>query len=229
MRPPSTPLSLVTGALQGRFTKLAQSLGAETSLIETWSSAFIARYTEPQRHYHTLNHVAAMLDCLDKHRDKLSEPLAVELAIIFHDWIYEPQAKENEAESVVEFETYARQIGLDEGLRARVARFIDATKMHQICTDVSYDEKIDLSFFLDFDLEVLGRNWEDYLTYAKQIRQEYSYFNDEEFCSGRVKVLRNFSARERLFFSEEFFKTSEEAARENIRREIELLETSAGA
>jgi predicted metal-dependent HD superfamily phosphohydrolase len=227
MRSSSIPFYSVTKGLQERFDLFVQSLGADPSLSETWSTAFIARYTELQRHYHTVNHVAAMLGCLDKHQHEVSDPLAVELAIIFHDWIYDPQGKKNEAESIVEFETRAKEIQLDKGLTAKVSRFIDATVAHQIGESVPSDEKSDLSFFLDFDLEVLSRNWEDYSTYAKQIRQEYICYNDEEYRSGRARVLRNFLARERIYFSKPFYEASETVARDNLQREIESLETTS--
>ena len=61
---------------------------------------------------------------------------------------------------------------------------------------------------------------------------EYEYADDPEDHSGEVEthVLSvNLSDMATKFLEvEEFFKTSEEPARENIRREIELLETSAG-
>lgn len=34
--------------------------------LTCWPDEFIARYTEPQRHFHTLNHIQAMLRCLDQ-------------------------------------------------------------------------------------------------------------------------------------------------------------------
>jgi predicted metal-dependent HD superfamily phosphohydrolase len=165
-----------------------------------------------------------MLACLDAHRRRISDPLAVELAILFHDWIYEPQGKENEAESVIEFEAFAKQVGLDEGTRAKSARLIDATVKHQIPIDVIPSERSDLSFFLDFDLEVLARDWERYSVYAQEIRAEYSCYNDEEYRNGRIRVLKSFLTRERLFFSEEYFLAGEEAARQNMAKEIKMLE-----
>jgi predicted metal-dependent HD superfamily phosphohydrolase len=152
--------------------------------------------------------------------------MAVELAIFFHDWVYEPLGLANEAESVAEFEAFATELGIEEGLRGRVRRLVEATVKHRMGEDVPESERMDLGLFLDFDLEVLGRGWEEYLTYANQIRIEYSYFGEQEYAKGRANVLRGFLERERLYFSEAFHQEKENVARENISREIERLDST---
>jgi len=96
--------------LRSRFATLTQSLRASSEVCEKWNSAFITRYTEPHRRYHTLAHVGAMLSCLDARRAEISDALAVEIAIYFHDWVYEPEKSTNEEESVVAFERFASNI-----------------------------------------------------------------------------------------------------------------------
>ena len=64
-----------------------------------WWTELERRHTEPQRHYHTLEHLEAMFRHWDAHRDALRDPEAVALAIFFHDIVYQPGRADNEAES----------------------------------------------------------------------------------------------------------------------------------
>jgi len=49
------------------------------------------RYAEPQRRYHTWAHIEALLGWFALRRDHLHDPVAVELAILFHDAVYDPR------------------------------------------------------------------------------------------------------------------------------------------
>jgi predicted metal-dependent HD superfamily phosphohydrolase len=219
--------SSLSSTLHARFAAFALSLGASSKQAETWSTNFVKRYTEPQRHYHTVAHIAAMLKCLDERKAKVTDPVAVELAVFFHDWIYEPRGTANEAESVVVFRSFAKELGIEKSLRGKVVRMIEATIKHELSQNSIAQEKEDLELFLDFDLEVLGRDWEAYMVYAKQIRMEYLCFEDPEYKMGRAKVLKTFLGRDRVYFSESFHTERESAARQNMQREIEKLEAGA--
>ncbi len=67
-----------------------------------------ARYAEPHRRYHSWTHVLACFDA----RDRITGAALpeVDLALLFHDAIYVPLAKDSEARSA--------QLLLDEGRRA---------------------------------------------------------------------------------------------------------------
>jgi predicted metal-dependent HD superfamily phosphohydrolase len=164
-----------------------------------------------------------MLACLDARRAEVADAVSVELAVFFHDWMYEPQGSANEAESVLEFVKFADDAGLGDDMRARVVGMVEATVGHAV-GDVEAEKKGDMQLFLDFDLEVLGRSWAEYEVYAGQIRKEYQCYDDEEYTAGRIKVLKGFLERERVYFSEWFHREKAEIARTNLLREIELLE-----
>src|SRR5262245_56128499 len=53
-------------------------------------------YSEPHRQYHTIEHVASLLQLLDKHGRGVLDRNAVALAILFHDVIYDPTRHDNE-------------------------------------------------------------------------------------------------------------------------------------
>ena len=58
-------------------------------------------YTEPHRHYHTVQHIVECLDLYHQVKKQLEQTLWVELAIWFHDVVYDPQSNENEMRSAL--------------------------------------------------------------------------------------------------------------------------------
>ena len=76
---------------------------------------------------------------------------------------------------------------------------------------------------VDFDLQILGRSWDIYEMYYKQIRKEYRIYPNFMYHPGRKKVLQHFLAKEVIYQTETFRTKYEKQARENIEREIELL------
>lgn len=215
-------------ALKSRFLAVASRLDASPSALRTWSEELVKRYTELQRHYHTLEHVGAMIDLLDECGDSVHDKTAVALSIFFHDWVYDPQRNDNETESVRIFAEFAQAVNLTAPLTERVMHFIERTITHTL-PDVGHAEDGDLALFLDFDLEVLSRQTDDYDRYARQIRREYSHVADNEYRKARAQVLKGFLKRERLYFSDRFFESREGAARRNLEWEISSLGSTAPA
>jgi predicted metal-dependent HD superfamily phosphohydrolase len=149
------------------------------------------------------------------------------LAILFHDIEYDPKAKDNELQSILQFKSFAEDAHLSPSIAESVALFIERTITHTLEGDgdnLLPNTRKDLSLFLDMDLEVLSRQKGEYEKYAHQIRQEYSHFSHQDYCTGRAKVLRSFLERDRLYFSEIFYNQGESAARRNIKEEIQVLE-----
>ena len=83
-------------------------------------------YAEPQRHYHTMKHIEHCLTRFDQCRHQLDTPDAVELAIWFHDVIYQQGACDNEARSAELYLQLSEQAHSAE-LRDRVYNMIMAT------------------------------------------------------------------------------------------------------
>jgi predicted metal-dependent HD superfamily phosphohydrolase len=52
---------------KSRFEKLAASLGATPAQAERWLSTMLNSYGEPHRHYHTIDHVEAMLAAFEEY------------------------------------------------------------------------------------------------------------------------------------------------------------------
>jgi len=205
------------------FTTLLQQFTTSPITIQKWTTLLLTTYTEPHRHYHTTTHVTTMLQHLEYSLPQINNPTAVTLAIIFHNWEYIPHSppRFNEEQSIVHFEFFAAELPLPSPLIQTVKKYILATISHKL--DAEDGEDGDLRLFLDFDLEVLGRERGAYEIYREQIRKEYVNLRDEVYREGRKCVLERLLARDRLFFSERFYERFEKRARENLMWEIGIL------
>ncbi|MCB1151504.1 hypothetical protein KDK88_08125, partial [bacterium] len=137
------------------------------------------RHAEPQRHYHTWAHVRALLDWLDRVRGDLADAAAVELAVLYHDAVYDPRAMDNEARSADLL--LADLAGHVEPARlARARAMILATADHEpVETDdagLANDGLAnDAAHFLDMDLSILGAEPAAFDAYEAAIRREYAF------------------------------------------------------
>nr|XP_034302316.1 uncharacterized protein LOC117681522 isoform X2 [Crassostrea gigas] len=138
-------------------------------LPQKWWGVIEGRYSEKQRHYHTLRHLEEMFQHFDKYFKKLNQPELVVLAIFFHDIIYDPKANDNEEESAEVFSQFSKEAGnLEADKTDAVMKWILQTKSHS----VKENSDKDLQFFLDMDMAVLGRPSEVFFqtTRSMQIR-----------------------------------------------------------
>lgn len=181
----------------------------------------IQRYSEPERAYHNLEHIAQLLQTAETFKARLSDYEAVRMAIWFHDVIYNPLANDNEAESAAFAEKHLARLLLDDNKIEKVKNLILATAHH---TQVSVEGDSDTAFFLDFDLMILGSDLERYKTYTRQIRKEYQAIPDLLYKPGRKRILQRFYEAKRLFKTEEFYLLYEAQAKANLKWELQQLD-----
>ena len=177
------------------------------------------RYAEPQRHYHTWDHIEALLRWFGQRRDHLHDPLSVELAILFHDAVYDPTRSDNEAESA-RLLMDADLPGVDDTVRARAVCMIEATARHEIPEGL---EPADMAEFLDMDLSILGARTDVFDAYEQAIRREYAFVPEALYREARRGILQRFLEREQLYFSDWGRERFEATARVNLHRSIRQL------
>ena len=179
----------------------------------------VALYSEPQRHYHNQHHITDCLEEFDRVKSLASNLGAVELAIWFHDAIYDTQAADNEERSAELAQRCLKQSGADADLIDAVGRLVLATKFHDGLLHP------DAPLLVDIDLSILGRPPERFWEYERQIRAEYDWVDAKLFASKRAEILRRFLARPRLFQTDYYFERLEVPARENLQASIKVLST----
>ena len=175
--------------------------------------AMIRAYEGNDLAYHNLGHIEDCCRLLDGHRSLAEDGVATELAILFHDAVYDPKRRDNEEMSAL----LARDLLKGYRCVELVAELIMDTRHAAIPT--SNDGRL----ICDIDLAVLGRGEEAYAEYARAIRMEYRWVADADFRIGRSKVLAGFLGRRRIFVTDVFHGEYEIAARENLARELHGL------
>lgn len=191
------------------FIEAVEALGGEPT-SEAWA-ALVQAYAEGERAYHDLAHVETTLATA---RLLAGDPGPhVILALLYHDAVYDPRAKDNEARSAVLARSSLASLGLREEDLAEIERLILVTRDH-----ISFDAASVL--VVDADLAILAAPPEEYDRYAAAIRREYAFVPDADYRVGRTRVLEGLLARERLFSSS---RLDENAARANLRQEIAVL------
>jgi predicted metal-dependent HD superfamily phosphohydrolase len=208
------PLDLVQRCWNGLVSRRGcDPLAAEAVLEDT-----VRAYGEPNRHYHTLHHIAALLALLD--RQDPADRDALTLAILFHDVVYDPTRQDNEEASAAWAAARLASLGFPEDLRTRVARLIVATR-HDRPLDATGEP--DLALLLDLDLSILAAPAADYRAYAQAVRREYAFVPDLLYRPGRRRVLEGFLQRERIYLTEPLRIAWEQPARANLAAEIAEL------
>jgi predicted metal-dependent HD superfamily phosphohydrolase len=85
--------------VQRCWNGLVARRGSLPSTAATVLEETVRAYREPHRHYHTLDHVAALLTLLDRYGAEVADSDAVTAAILFHDVVYDPARHDNEEAS----------------------------------------------------------------------------------------------------------------------------------
>ena len=167
-----------------------------------------ARYREPHRRYHTLQHLEECFARFDELTALAEHPRDVELAIWFHDAIYDTRRTDNEARSAA----WARSIAGE-----RVANLVMATR-HETLPQ-SADEKA----LVDVDLWILAARRERFDEYEAQVREEYGWVPAFVYRRKRREVLEGIAARPAIYSTAAFVERYEAQARENLARSLARL------
>jgi predicted metal-dependent HD superfamily phosphohydrolase len=176
-----------------------------------------ARYTAADRRYHDIHHIDDCLRLFDQVRRLASQPDAIELAIWFHDAIYDSHKSDNEAASASLADSALMQLSVPDALRRSVCELILATQHRVPPADP------DAALLVDIDLSILGQPAAKFDAYEAGVRFEYAWVAEADFHAGRSKVLQSFLDRERIYTTKYFGAALEEAARRNLKRSLAKL------
>lgn len=203
-----------------RWLTLWQRLGAGREADSALAATFAAladRYAEPHRHYHTARHVAECLEHFDSVCALCEHEAEVELALWFHDAIYDPRSKSNEAQSANWAQRVMRKAGLPDDCCSRVHALILKT-----CHDAQ-SETIDQQVLVDIDLAILGADTQRFGEYERQVRAEYAWVPESLFRRTRKQILEGFLTRPTIYSTALFRTALENSARANLSRSLQLL------
>lgn len=205
--------------LRTRWQALMLRLAPERAAADAAWDGLAMHYGEPHRAYHNFSHIMALLRHADTERALIHRPEIVDLAIWFHDVIYDTHATDNEQRSAAWARRALHSMRIDTHIIEAVEQCILATQSHV----VSSSRVVDLPLFLDMDLAILGAPEDVYRQYSRAIRAEYGWVPERDYRRGRAAVLKNFLERPSLFFTPAMATRYEERARHNLAWELHEL------
>ena len=170
----------------------------------------IAAYAEPQRCYHSLQHLRECLAHFESASHLAGNPGEVEIALWFHDAIYELQGKDNEARSA----RWALDELTSSGASAEQLQSVQSLIMATCHTATPTDP--DEQLLVDIDLAILGASPERFAEYDAQVKIEYSWVPDPIYAVKRKEVLLSFLDRSPIYSTEHFRARCEQQARANL-------------
>ncbi len=174
-------------------------------------------YHEPQRHYHTLVHVEQCLGMFEQCKSMASNPDALELAVWFHDVIFEAGKPNNEKRSAELYLQLSQGVH-SEQTRGLVDRLIMAT-LH----DGSSLEDDDAIYMVDIDLSSFGLSWEAFLQDSQNLRRESAELSDAEYYRKKANFQNCLLAKDRFYLSDFFAERLETQARANLARYFDYI------
>ncbi len=177
----------------------------------------VCSYSERHRAYHNLRHLA---ECLAIRRSIAAFTDAaheIDVALWFHDAIYDPMASGNEEKSADWLDRVACRVGINETVKRRLRRLVLVTR------HTERPESLDESILIDTDLAILGASEERFNEYDRQIREEFVHIPGFLYRRKRRAVLQTFLSRPQIYVHEDYAAVFELKARENLSRAIHAL------
>jgi predicted metal-dependent HD superfamily phosphohydrolase len=208
-------------ALQAGWVRLLTGFGVAAVDAYPVFDRLVAAYSEPHRYYHTLEHIAEMLKVVGRLAPLSDQLSAIQLAVWFHDAVYDTSAKDNEERSAQWATHCLGELAMPDSVIQMVAKLIRATN-HRSHNAACSDEN--MAILLDADLAILAAAEPRYLRYATDIRREYADLSDQQYRSGRIAVLQTVLDRPRIYSTHVMFIEGEASARRNLQAEIERLQ-----
>lgn len=199
---------------------VARTIGAG-SIADAIVGDLLTRHAETHRRYHTADHVMWVLRLIARSitnggREGVVDRDAIDVAALFHDAIYDPRSGTNEADSAALAAAHLERAGWDVERVAMVKRLIVTTAGH-VAANASE------AILLDADLAILGAKPDDYADYARAVRAEYVFVDDERWRVGRAEVLADFLDRDAIFATPMMSAERESQARANLAAELAVL------
>lgn len=189
--------------LSARWQRLASTWGAAPEVVDAVYRDVVTRYGEPHRRYHTLEHIAEVLEVVDE----LDGGVEVEWAAWLHDVIYDVRAVDSEARSAGYAGEVLAQLRAPDDTIIEVQRLVELSATHSVVGGDKHG-----AVFVEADLAILSSSPDRYDRYVRDVRAEYAHLDDDAWRTGRRAVLESLLPR-----------TTDERARSNLTRELATL------
>ena len=180
------------------------NIGADT-IIDN----ILACYNAESRHYHDLRHLYFAYRDFDDCKEFLVDSKSVELALVYHDIIYDVSKTTNEVDSADRFDRDFLPF----------QHMVDRDKIKELIRNTSHDGtpvSEDAKYLLDIDLANLGKSRRIFHYYNELARKEYPLMTDSDFHTGRSEIFAKFLRRRCVYYTDYFRDRYEANARVNM-------------
>lgn len=205
----------VIHATKERWSSLLERMGLAND-NGTYQKLYEA-HLEQHRHYHTIGHLDACLKHLDLVTDFADQPDEIEIAIWFHDAVYQPYSAGNEKKCAAWATEFLQKSESFVTLQERVEELIMATEHN--ASGIANDQTL----IIDIDHSILGQSASNYDLYENAIRKEFKRTPYNLYRQKRTELLQGLLNREKIYNSDFFYGQLELNARENLERAIAKL------
>ena len=188
-----------------------------TADADATGRAVLARWAQPHRRYHTVEHLRGVLEAIDELAPYAADVDAVRLAAWYHDAVYEGRS-DDEEQSARLAEADLTALGLPAELVAEVARLVRMTVEHDPAPDDTNGAVLS-----DADLATLALPPADYQRNGEAIREEYAHVAEPDFRATRAPIVQALLAAPALYRTPEGRQRWEQAARANLTAELAAL------
>lgn len=196
------------------FLKLVKKYSNNDELANNLWLEIFTKYSDAKRHYHTIDHLKAMISNLKEVEENIEDWDTTLFAVFYHDIIYKASSSTNEADSAKLAMERLSDIAYPANKIAKCANMILATKEHLISEDN------DTNYLIDADLAILGKSEEEYQKYKDQIREEYTIYPDFMYNAGRKKTMQKFLKNDSIYKTDFFSNKYNQQAKNNIEKEL---------
>lgn len=200
---------------------LTGALGLARDTGTGLADALGRQYRRWPRRYHDERHLLACVRAAENVRALAPDPNAVAFALWFHDAVYWPWRRDNEARSADQAREAAHRLGLPAEFGERVHALVMATAHLSGTPQPHADPAAD--WVVDIDLGILGTPPEVYDRYERDVRREYFFVTPWAWRTGRAAVLKHFLDQPRIYRTAHFHGLLEGSARANLARALHGL------
>lgn len=164
------------------------------------------------RYYHNLRHIKVCLKYFDEVCSVLKPDYEeeMEMAIFFHDFVYNTKGFYNEAKSAERAILYMDKKGYTTKQIGRVILYILATTHSHKPIDLQW------AIVVDCDLAELAAEPKRFKLNNRNIRKEYRHLTNAEFYQGNTQFLQRFLDRDFIYHTDYFREKYEDKARKNL-------------
>jgi predicted metal-dependent HD superfamily phosphohydrolase len=198
-------------------------LWERSSCVGDWKIFFQelrTNYAKPKRYYHTFDgHIEFCVKAFFEHaQGRVNNPDGVLWQLFLHDVVMDFERSDNDAKGA----EYARLFLTRAQASARLVNYVGQAiecHTHQYIPD---DDNI--AFGLDIDLFILAQAQEIFDQYELNVKQEYSFVEENFRRQRRAKILTSFlEERPSIFITRYFRDNFEVVARQRLKNSIRKL------